>query len=119
MLSEDDQMEGQMPTGQDEDDKAMDEGTLISILKNELLNAVGVEGSALAQARMNALNYYFNRPRGDEVTGRSKVQSSDVMDVIEWILPDIIEAFTTNEDAVQFQPMGKYDVDQARLRADT
>lgn len=118
MLSEDDQMEGQMmPTGQDEDDKAMDEGTLISILKNELQNAVGVEGSALAQARMNALNYYFNRPRGDEVTGRSKVQSSDVMDVIEWILPDIIEAFTTNEDAVQFQPMGGYDVDQARLES--
>jgi len=99
------------------EDNSMSESELISQIKNELMSCVGGENTDLSEARIRAANYYFNRPRGDEVTGRSKVQSSDVMDVIEWVLPDIIEAFTTNDDAVQFQPMGRYDIEQAKIES--
>jgi hypothetical protein len=96
-------------------DESMTEDELITAIKNELSMSVGIEGSDLAEARIRATNYYFNRQRGDEVAGRSKVQSSDVMDVIEWVLPDIIEAFTTNDNAVEFQPIGSYDIEQAKI----
>lgn len=100
-----------------QEDTSMSEDELIQQIQSELDSAVGIEGSELSQARINAVKYYFNRPRGDEVSGRSKVQSSDVMDVIEWVLPDIIEAFTTNDNAVEFQPIGRYDIQQAKLES--
>lgn len=90
---------------------------LIAYVDAEIANSHGSENSELAKDRERALDYYFNRPRGDEVRGRSKVQSSDVMDVIEWMMPDIIESFTTNENAVQFIPRGEYDVEDAKLES--
>ncbi|MHA2309314.1 MAG: portal protein [Candidatus Heimdallarchaeaceae archaeon] len=100
-----------------DDPDAMDDAGLVAIIDGEMQHSYGDDDSELSSDRGKALDYYFNRPRGDEVAGRSKVQTSDVMDVIEWLKPDIIEAFTTNEDAVKFLPYGEKDVDQARLES--
>ena len=54
---------GNMP---DEDEEAMDDGELNTVIDTELSNSHGHEDSDLAGDRETALNYYFNRARGDE-----------------------------------------------------
>ncbi|MEE8382706.1 MAG: hypothetical protein V3R78_12615, partial [Thermodesulfobacteriota bacterium] len=92
----------------------MDDSELKTIINAEMGQSYGEENSELASDRARALDYYFNRPRGDEIPGKSQVQSSDVMDVIEWMLPDIIEAFTTNDNAVSFKANSAEDEQSAR-----
>ena len=80
----------------------MDNSELSAIISTESGSAYNGNDSELSKNQIDAMNYYFNRPRGDEVAGKSQVQSSDVMDVIEWMMPDLLEAFLSNVDAVEF-----------------
>ena len=80
----------------------MDNSELSAIISTESGSAYNGNDSELSENHIDAMNYYFNRPRGDEVAGKSQVQSSDVMDVIEWMMPDLLEAFLSNVDAVEF-----------------
>jgi hypothetical protein len=89
---------------------ALDTDTILSIIKNELsTNEVLIDE--------NPLNYYTGQPRGDEVTGRSQVISTDVADAIEWIMPQIMRAFTENHEIVTFDPVGPMDQQQAELES--
>lgn len=86
------------------------------ILEAELANAE--MSSELVDNRAKALDYFHNRARGDEVDGRSKVQSSDVAEAIEWILPDCIEAFIASDEVVAFDPVSQEDEKQAEQESD-
>jgi len=63
------------------------------------------------------LNYYLGNPRGDEVTGRSQVISTDVADAVEWIMPQIMKSFTQNNEIVIFDPINPEDEFQAELES--
>jgi len=58
----------------------------------------------LGQDRIDLMNYYLGRPFGDEMRGRSQVVMSDVMDTIEWMLPMLLEVFTSSDKYVEFRP---------------
>jgi len=67
------------------------------ISDNEIAQVVGAEermalgylgeGSKIQSNRATLLDYYNQRPFGDEVEGMSQMVTSDVSDVVETILP--------------------------------
>jgi hypothetical protein len=64
-----------------------------------------------------ALDYYYGRPRGDELPGRSQVQSLDVADMCHAVLAQIVPTFT-NDTVCAFEPDAPNDEAQARLETD-
>lgn len=93
----------------------MTEAMLGAFLDNELRRCVGFgnSGDEISAAREKALDYYFNRPRGDERVGHSKLQSSDVQDVIEAFLPGLLAPFISSDKVVEFTPVSKEDEDMS------
>jgi hypothetical protein len=78
----------------------------------ELRQCIGFSqsGDYIAAARQKALSYYHNRPRPDDRQGRSRLQSSDVQDVIEGFLPSLLAPFISSDAVVEFKPTGEEDV---------
>lgn len=74
----------------------------------------GYEGSELATSRTQAWDYYLQKPRGDEVEGRSPVVSGDVSAMIESALAQVTEAFATDRLA-EFEGDNEPDEFQAQL----
>lgn len=65
------------------------------------------------------LKYYNAEAFGDEVEGRSKVVSTDVMDLVEADMPSLMRIFTGAGDPVEFEPVRKNDrfaIDEAKQR---
>lgn len=66
-----------------------------------------------ADKRADLFDRYMSEPYGDEAKGRSSFISSDVSDVVEAILPDLMDVFTSAEDIVAFDPVGPEDEEAA------
>ncbi len=66
------------------------------------------EHDITAERRARALDFYYGRPLGNEIDGRSQIVSKDMMDTIEWLMPSLMRIFTTKQ-AVQFDPDGPDD----------
>lgn len=79
--------------------------------------ATGFDEDDIRKVREAALDYYFMRPRGDEVTGRSNVISGDLSAMVEAVLSQMLAAFSSDNIA-EFQPDGEGDEDQAQLETD-
>lgn len=97
-----------MPMTQDE---------LLQKVKQQLRLCAGFDGDTIAHAREKALDYYFQRPRGDEVPGRSQVVSGDLSAAVEATLAQTLDAFSS-ERIAEFDPLGPEDEDQAQLESD-
>ena len=93
----------------------MDEAETVAVLERQLTAAkdAGPDEDALRMA----VDYYYGRPRGDELPGRSRVQSLDVADMIHAVLAQILPSFTQDRVCL-FEPDGPGDDDQARLESD-
>lgn len=94
------------------------EPELSGMLSKEIDAAVGYIGSELSDQRRKAMEYYLGEPFGNEVEGRSKVVSTDVADTIEWILPALLDIFTSGDDVVRFDPQGPEDEQVADAATD-
>ncbi|PZQ77948.1 MAG: hypothetical protein DI563_01965 [Variovorax paradoxus] len=73
----------------------------------------------LSEQRRAALQEYFRAPYGNEEEGWSAIVTSEVQDTIEWILPDLLEMFTSNDKAVEFEPNREKDVAGAAQATDS
>lgn len=93
----------------------MDDDQLASILTKRITAAK--EQGLSQQDRRLALDYYLTRPRGDEMPGRSTVQSGDVADMIEATLAAVLPSFT-GDQVCEFEPDSEGDENQARLESD-
>lgn len=85
------------------------------------LSASSGEGSTLAQERSDAISYYLGDMTQDmPVPGpdRSRAVSRDVMDVVEGVLPELIEVFTAGDDVCQFGAVGQEDEAAAKQETD-
>lgn len=92
----------------------MKELELKSIVKDEISQALGHFSSEISSERSDAMDAYLGQPYGNEVDGRSQVVTSDTMDVIEAILPQLIRIFTSTDKAVIFEPVGPDDEKAAK-----
>lgn len=63
----------------------------------------------MARQRELAMEYYLGNPDGlgNEVEGRSQFISTDVQDIIEWIMPSLMRVFTGGDEICTFNPVGQ------------
>lgn len=75
------------------------------IVTSEADNAISFIGgskSELAKNRATLMDYYNQKPFGDEIDGQSKVVTSDVADVVEWMTPSLLRIFTQGRNVATF-----------------
>tara|TARA_R110000803_G_scaffold11850_2_gene35032 strand:- start:3888 stop:6071 length:2184 start_codon:yes stop_codon:yes gene_type:complete len=96
----------------------MDEREILNIVGQELAQSAGGDYNDFIEGnRKAALASYLGQPDGHEVEGRSSVVSTDVADAIEWIMPEVMKAFTQNNEVVTFDPCFDGDEKQAELES--
>ena len=95
----------------------MTDETLLSIIEREVGQASSY-GGELDDQRRKALEYYNGEPFGNEISGRSSVVSTDVMDVIEWAMPILMRIFGSGDQVGRFEPQKEEDVDLAEQATD-
>lgn len=72
----------------------------------------------LNEERAEGLDRYLGEPLGDEVDGRSKVKTREVLETVEGILPSILRVLVEEENLILFDPQGEEDEDQAQQETD-
>ena len=68
--------------------KKVTKEALKSIIADGLRNSAGYYGGELMRRREKALEFYLGYPMGNEVEGRSRVISTDLMDTISQAFED-------------------------------
>lgn len=96
----------------------MDDEILLSHLQANEEDASGFVWGALAAEREKAMREYFRQPYGNEEEGLSQIVTSDVQDTVEWMLPDLLDIFTSSDKAVVFEPTQAKDVEGAAQATD-
>ena len=102
----------------DKDATRMTEDDIQKVVNAQLRVATGWDEDEVTKEREKALDYYFMRPRGDEVVGRANVVSGDLSAMVDAVLSQMLDAFE-NDNLVEFEPTGQLDEDQAQLESDT
>lgn len=92
------------------------ENELVQLIYGKLQRASDYATTALSDNREKAWNYYLNRPRGDELPGRSRVQDTSVRDTVHALCATIGPTYDC-DNLVDFPPEGPDDVDQADAEA--
>lgn len=106
------------------DSGGLDDDQIVSFIQTEMNNAIGGTGSSdsgsdseLTAAWEKALDYYFGKPRGDEVDGRSKVISMDLADMVEQTVAQMMPSFKT-DSLVSFNAYNNKETEQAAVESD-
>lgn len=99
----------------------MDLGELKSVLASEKSNALAALVAAqLSQDRATAMEYYLGDMSQDmpTVDGRSSAVSTDVADVVEGLMPSLMDIFAGSDEVVRFEPVGPEDEEAAQQETD-
>lgn len=88
------------------------------LLQMEIDNSIGYLETETVEARAEALNAYMRNPYGNEVEGQSQIVTGEVAEAVDGALPQLIRVFTSNEDAVQFEPVNDGDEPFAKQASD-
>lgn len=99
---------------------SLDLDTIQGILAAELQAADDYGDSDLSQQRSKAMDYYLGDMDADmpQPEGRSGAVSTDVADVVEDLMPQIMEVFAAGDTVVEFDPVGPEDEEAARQETD-
>lgn len=103
---------------EDERDDAVDDDALLTILQQKESTSAAYVHGTLGSEREKAMREYYRMPYGNEEDGWSTIVASDVQDTVEWILPSLLNVFTTTDKAVQFEPQRAEDVEGADQATD-
>lgn len=91
----------------------LNESQVGAIVKRELESALDY-CNELARKRAKLMDYYNAQPYGDEVDGQSQVVTTDVADVIEWMLPSLLRVFTQGKLIATFDGNTDNDDEEAK-----
>jgi hypothetical protein len=94
---------------------------LSPILSSARASAVAsMSDSKLQSERSDAMDYYNGIMQKDlpAQEGRSKAVSSDVADVIDGVMPQLVDIFVGGDQVVQFDPVGPEDEEAAQQETD-
>lgn len=72
----------------------------------------------IGQYRIASMREYYREPYGNEEEGWSQIVTSEVQDTVEWILPELLDIFTSTDEAVVFEPTRAEDVQGAQQATD-
>ena len=95
----------------------LENSKILAIVGAELSDADSISDGSNGNL-VDSMKYYLGNPNGKEVTGRSSVTSTDVADAIEWIMPQIMDSFTQNNEVVIFDPAFDGDEQQAEMESE-
>ena len=98
--------------------KQMTEDELVSIIDQEVRNSLGRDDGDLARQRQNSMEAYYGMALGNEVAGRSQIVTRDVLEVVEWAMPELLDVFTSDDVIARFSPNAEQDEDEARQATD-
>lgn len=96
----------------------MDDESLLSHLQALEQDSSAFTWGELASERERGMKDYYRQPYGNEEEGLSAIVTSEVQDTIEWILPDLLDIFTSSDQAVSFEPSSEEDVKGAEQATD-
>jgi len=98
----------------------MDVGDVSALVMQSKNSSLGGDNSStLTTQRTQALEYYNGEMNDMRVApGRSSATSSDVMEVVEGIMPTLMDIFCGGDSVVRFEPHGPEDVDAAEQETD-
>lgn len=96
----------------------LSEEDLLSHLQRLEDDSAAYTWGKLGSVREQAMKEYFRQPYGNEEEGWSTIVTSEVQDTIEWIMPDLLEIFTSTDQAVSFDPTSAEDVNGAEQATD-
>lgn len=88
--------------------KRRSEGELLALINEQLKGAHDYSTQTLRTIRAKSWNYFLNRPRGDEIEGRSQVQDTTIRDVHNAMVATIMPAYAA-DNIVQFEPVDEGD----------
>lgn len=97
--------------------ESSDDEAVTKRLRSMLVHCVGFEGDELAEMRRDSYKYYYQRPRGDELPGRSQIVTNDVSAMVEGNLTLMAEPLV-NKRIAEFCSYDAQDYEQARLESD-
>ena len=95
---------------------ALSKSEIATIVNSEINIAQGFDDDQTSSNRRKALDYYFGRPRPDDETGHSLVQSLDVADMTEAVMANMMPAFASDNLAA-FEPDSQEDTQQADIES--
>ncbi len=98
--------------------KRMDDETLLSQLQSLESDSADFVWGTLGKEREKAMKEYSRAPYGNEEAGWSSIVTSEVQDAVEWMIPDILEVFTSTDKAVSFDPTRESEVEGAEQATD-
>lgn len=96
----------------------LDEGQIKGVIQREIEDALGGLGSELSEERRRAIQFYYGRPFGNEIEGRSTVVLEDVRDTIEWAMPSLMKMLFGGHATVRYEPHGEEDEADCELATD-
>ena len=96
----------------------MDDEKLLNHLQTLEEDSASFTWGDLGGKREASMREYFRMPYGTEEEGLSAIVTSEVQDTIEWILPDLLDIFTSTDKAVVFDPTSEEDVKGAAQATD-
>ena len=96
----------------------MDETQLLAFLEAEQSASYHYVSGQLSRDRQRSLRDYNRLPYGNEEDGRSSAIASDVFDIVEGMLPDLLEVFVSTDKAVVFEAQGPEDEESAKQITD-
>ena len=70
--------------------RPLEEEEIRSIVSREIEDAIGGLGSEISEERRKAIQFYYGKPFGNEIEGRSSVVLTDVTDTVEWSMPNLM-----------------------------
>ncbi len=91
----------------------MDEEKLVDHLKRHTQDARDYIDTKLQEKWKNSQRYYYGEKMGNEAEGKSQVISRDVSDAVDWMMPSLMDIFSSGKNAVMFEPQTADDVQTA------
>src|SRR3546814_3877180 len=78
---------------------------------------MGAPGGDISTERAKAWDFYLSKPLGNEIDGQSQVVTSDVADVVDSIMPSLLRLFTTADNLVSFDAVGRSEEHTSELQS--
>lgn len=94
----------------------MTDEELVNIVQREISEAVG-ENDDINVHYSKAMDYFFAKPNGTEIEGRSKTVDSSIQDAVEACLAQIMPPLTSG-DFASFSAISPEDEKQAQIESD-
>jgi len=75
--------------------------------KAEVDAAIKFQREVIVPNRSDNWDRYYGRPLGNEIPGRSQYMSRDLLETVEWILPNLIHLFTGMDHKIKVKIFGQ------------